>query len=55
MMIQTEKHSADKWADRTFAVDLILTEDEEAALTAKAAQLGLTPEEYVRTRLGFTP
>lgn len=45
----------DKWTRRTHAVDLELTDEEEAILTAKAAQYGLTLEEYIRTQLGCPP
>ncbi len=45
----------DKWTMRTHAVDLELTDEQEAMLTAKAAQYGLTLEEYVRTLLGCPP
>jgi hypothetical protein len=50
-----ENCAKDKWADRIIAVDLEFSEAEEAMLTAKAAQKGLTLEEYVRTLLGYPP
>ena len=49
----TGKSTTDKWAARTKTFRLELTADEHAYLTAKAAQQGLTLEEYLRTCCGF--
>jgi siderophore synthetase component len=45
----------DKWADRTELITLELSDAESAAFCARAAQRGLTPEEYIRTLLGLPP
>jgi hypothetical protein len=45
----------DKWATRTHEIEVDLTEEEEAMLTAKAAKKGLTLEEYFRVCCGFPP
>jgi hypothetical protein len=45
----------DKWDDRTALIPLDLTEAEYALLLARAAQQGLTLEEYCRRALGFSP
>lgn len=55
MTTTTENCGNNRGADRTIAVDLDLTEAEEAMLTARAAQKGLTLEEYIRTLLGYAP
>ena len=45
----------DKWADRTELVSFELSDAEYAAFRARAAQHGLTPEEYIRLLLGLPP
>jgi hypothetical protein len=45
----------DKWTDRTEVMAFELSDAEYAAFCARAAQHGLTPEEYVRTLLGLPP
>ena len=55
MTTAPDKRPTDKWAGRTVVVDLGLTEEEKAMLEARAAQLGLTFEEYIRTLLGYPP
>jgi hypothetical protein len=45
----------DKWTARTMSAYLELTQDEEDRLTALAAKMGLTLEEYVRVMCGFQP
>ena len=56
MTAATENYpTIDKWTLRIHVVDLELTDEEEAMLTARAAQYGLTLEEYVRTLLGYPP
>lgn len=56
MAAATENYPViDKWTARTMAVDIQLTDEEEAMLTGKAAQYGLTLEEYVRTLVGCPP
>jgi len=45
----------DKWEARNIVTELELTDEEEAMLMAKAAQNGLTFEEYIRTLLGYLP
>jgi len=52
---KTENYKTDKWADRTVVVDLELTDEEEAILTARASEKGLTVEEYIRTLMGCPP
>lgn len=51
----TETPIIDKWTLRTHVVDFELTDEEEAMLMIRAAQYGLTLEEYVRTLLGCPP
>jgi hypothetical protein len=51
----TGNPTLDKWAARKIVTELELTGEEEAMLTAKAAQNGLTLEEYIRTLLGYPP
>ncbi len=55
MTAATELPRIDKWTARTIVTELELTDEEEAMLTAKAAQNGLTLEEYIRTLLGYPP
>ena len=55
MTAAPERRLIDKWMARTIAVDLELTDEEEAMLKARAAQEGLTLEEYIRTVLGCPP
>lgn len=55
MTTATEKYPVDKWTARNIVTELELTDEEEAMLTAKAAQNGLTLEEYIRTLLGYPP
>ena len=45
----------DKWADRTEVIPIDLSDAEYARLRARAAQEGLTLEEYFRVCLGFPP
>jgi mobilization protein NikA len=49
----TGKSTTDKWAARTNAFQFEVTANEHAFLTAKAAEQGLTLEEYIRTCCGF--
>lgn len=55
MTTAPEVRTVDKWTARKIAVDLELTDEEEAMLTARAAQQGLTLEEYIRTLLSCPP
>jgi hypothetical protein len=55
MNAATENYPKDKWADRTRVVYMELSDEQEAMFRRKAAQQGLTLEEYIRTRLGFPP
>jgi hypothetical protein len=55
MTAAPDRRPIDKWTARTVAIDLELTDEEEAMLTAKAAQCGLTLEEYIRTVVGCPP
>jgi hypothetical protein len=45
----------DKWDDQTALIPLDLSDTEYALLLARAAQQGLTLEEYCRRILGFPP
>lgn len=45
----------DKWTARTVCTEIEFTQDEEDNLTALAAKMGLTLEEYVRVMCGFQP
>jgi len=51
----TDPPIIDKWTLRKKVIYMDLTDEEEAILMAKAAQYGLTVEEYVRTCLGCPP
>lgn len=55
MTTAPERRQIHQFTARTIAVDLELTGKEEAMLTARAAQEGLTLEEYIRTLLGYPP
>ena len=55
MNAATENYPKDKWAERTRVVYMELSREQEAMFRRKAAQQGLTLEEYIRTRLGFQP
>lgn len=45
----------DKWATRTHETWIELSDEEKAMVTAKAAAMGLTLEEYFRVCCGFPP
>jgi len=47
--------TTDKWAERTSTIEAEFSDEEWALLTARAAEKGLTVEEYLRVRLGLEP
>jgi hypothetical protein len=56
MTAATEKYPViDKWTLRTHVVDIEVTDEEEAIISAKAAEFGITVEEYIRMMVGCQP
>ena len=45
----------DKWTARTKVIEYEFSDEELNMLEARAAERGLTLEEYLRTCLGFEP
>ena len=54
MTTETEDGPSDK-PRAIVTVIMDWTDEEEAIIHAGAARLGLTPEDYIRTRLGLLP
>jgi len=54
-MTTTEPPRIDKWTLRNIVADIDLTDEEEAILNAKAAEFGITVEEYIRMMVGCQP
>lgn len=55
MTTPTQDGGTDKSAARMITVIVDFTDEEEAILLSRAAEMGLTPEDYMRTRLGLLP
>ena len=55
MTTPTEDGDINKPTPQIITVIMDWTDEEEAIIHARAARLGLTPEDYIRTRLGLLP
>ena len=51
----TGKYPIDKRARRTVIIDFGFTDKEEERIADRAAEFGMTPEEYLRTRSSLEP